>query len=172
MSAKALGEPGPHYQTAKDLANAMHPSTIPNNADFHTAFINAKADGSLAKYYLRALEIQYVRLPEPEWIPSEEPDINLEHVLPQNPENNWPELTPDEAKSNCKRLGNLALLQRTKNTLVGNSPFSVKKPVLMNSGYELTKWIAKKRKWRVKEIGERQQEMADLALKIWPLTIR
>jgi hypothetical protein len=62
-------------------------------------------------------------------------------------------------------------LQRTKNSLIGNSPFSEKKPILANSGYELTKWIAKKRQWSIKEIDERQEILANLAVDLWTLTI-
>ena len=169
---KALGEPEPHHRTARDLANAMHPTVIPNDAAFLASFTTAKADGALARYYLRALEIAFTNLPEPEWVPSEEADINLEHVLPQNPDANWPLVDPEDAKANYKRLGNLALLQQTKNSLIGNSPFSTKKPILTNSGYELTKWIASKQDWSVEEIDERQQILAKLAVSVWPLSIR
>ena len=58
------------------------------------------------------------------------------------------------------------------NSLIGNSPFSSKKPILTNSGYELTKWIANKQDWGVEEIDERQQILAKLAVSVWPLTIR
>ena len=94
VSAKALGEPEPHHRTARDLADAMHPTVIPNDAAFLAAFTTAKADGALARYYLRALEIAFTNLPEPEWVPSEEADINLEHVLPQNPDAKWPLVDP------------------------------------------------------------------------------
>lgn len=172
VSAKDLGEPRPHYQSANDLAAAMHPDIIPNDAAFEAAFAIHKTDGALARFYLRAVEVKYKNLPEPEWVPNEEPDINLEHVMPQNPESNWPEIEPEDAKANYRRLGNLALLQRTKNTLVGNGPWVDKKPVLLASTYQLTKWIGKKKKWGIAQINERQTLMARYAKEIWTLVLR
>jgi hypothetical protein len=110
VSSKSMGSAQPHFQKAEDLANFMHPAIVPNHAEFLAKFKIANADGGLARYYLRALEEKHNSLPEPEWIPNEEPDINLEHVLPQNPDNNWPGVDPEDAKANYKRLGNLALL--------------------------------------------------------------
>lgn len=172
VSAPFLREGEPHYKTAQDLADAMHPNIIPNNIDFAAAFSTHKTDGPLARFFLRCLEVKCNNLPEPEWVPSEEADINLEHILPQNPGDNWPEVNPEEAKANYRRLGNLALLQRTRNTLIENKSFSDKKPILKTSGYELTKWIVKKQDWGVKQIDERQKLMADLAVQIWSLDIR
>jgi hypothetical protein len=36
--------------------------------------------------------------------------INLEHVLPEQVENNWPEFDEDTARIYMRRIGNLALL--------------------------------------------------------------
>ena len=117
ISADHLGEPAPHYTTAKELADAMHPGIIPNDVDFKNSFAIFKIEGALARFYLRAIEVKYKNLPEPEWVPNEELDINLEHVLPKNPGANWGDISAEEAKANRSRLGNLALLQRTKNNL-------------------------------------------------------
>ena len=149
----------------------MHPGIIPNDVDFKNSFAIFKIEGALARFYLRAIEVKYKNLPEPEWVPNEELDINLEHVLPKNPGANWGDISAEEAKANRSRLGNLARLQRTKNTLVENSSFAAKKPILKNSGYLLTKLIAKKNAWGVKEIDERQKLMADYAAEIWTLEI-
>ena len=64
----------------------------------------------------------------------------------------------------------MVILQATKNSLIGNSAFTDKKPVLQTSAYILTSDVAKKATWGVAEINDRQKDLAALAVKTWPLT--
>ena len=65
----------------------------------------------------------------------------------------------------------MVLLQASQNTLIANSPFASKKPVLMKSTFALTKEVGKKKDWSKEEINERQKKLAALAVKTWPLTV-
>jgi hypothetical protein len=120
---------------------------------------------------LRALELKGKGEPEPQNIPNDEENIiNLEHVLPEHPDDNWPEIDPEMASALYKRLGNMVLMQASKNSLVGNSPFPEKKKLLRESAFILTSDVAKESKWEGKQIKERQAKLAKLAVTTWPIS--
>lgn len=107
---------------------------------------------------------------EPENIPNDEENvINVEHVLPQHPGENWPSIDAETASAMYKRLGNMVLMQSSKNSLIGNSPFSEKRKVLKESTFILTSDVAKEPKWETKQIKERQAKLAKLAVQTWPI---
>ncbi|MEJ7759561.1 MAG: hypothetical protein WKF55_08190 [Gemmatimonadaceae bacterium] len=62
--------------------------SVPSDALFMTAFAEARVSANnLARYYLRALELQIKEEKEPSYVPdNEETVITLEHVLPENPQ--------------------------------------------------------------------------------------
>lgn len=157
-------------KTVAQLAQTM--DFVPTDAEFEAAFAVARVSQShLAKYYLRALELQVKGDPEPELIPNGEEVINLEHVLPENLGNNWPEIDLDTAEAMRRRLGNMVLLKAKKNSVIGNKSFAEKKAFLKESAYELTREVSEREAWGVKEISERQKRLAALAAKTWPIGV-
>jgi hypothetical protein len=148
-------------------------SIVPIDASFKQAFATATVSKrSLARYYLRALELKHKGDPEPEWVPNDDAsDVNLEHVLPERPGTNYPIIPLDLAAALYPRIGNLALLQNTKNNDLGNKAFGDKKPILQQSTFVLTSQIADYGDWGLNEINDRQNKLADLAVKTWPLTV-
>jgi hypothetical protein len=159
--------------TAKDLEAAAVKDIVPNDAEFEAGFASALVSQShLARYYLRALEKKRKGEPEPEWVPSDDAKaINLEHVLPENPGTLWPDISKDDALAYYKRIGNLAILQASKNSKMGNQGFSHKKPVLAASAYYWTSEIGKATMWGPQEIEERQKQLARAAVETWPLRL-
>lgn len=160
-------------KTAEELIHAMT-DVIPTDAMFEAAFADVRISHSyLARYYLRALELKTKNDPEPEFVPSEEEQaINLEHILPENPQSAWNDIDPDTAGAYYKKLGNMVILQAKKNTLIGNSSFDDKKIVLRDSAFSLTSEVANYPKWGTTEIHDRQKRLAKLAVETWPLTIK
>jgi hypothetical protein len=158
---------------AQELALELT-STIPADDAFENAFATMQvAKGSLARYFLRALEQQSNGILEPENIPNDDPlDINLEHVLPQNPKpGEWNAFDAEQRALFTGRLGNLAILKRTPNSDIENFPFDEKKPVYAQSGYILTKELASVPKWTPDAVVERQKRLAHLAKKTWPIAL-
>jgi len=145
---------------------------IPTDALFEAAFAEARVSQVfLARYLLRALELKAKCDPEPENIPNDEENvINLEHVLPENPNDNWPEIDADTASALVKRLGNMVLLQAKTNAVIGNSGFQEKKKHLKDSAFMLTSAVAKYPSWGSKEIKDRQSKLAKLAVETWAIT--
>ncbi|MDE0312045.1 MAG: DUF262 domain-containing protein [Caldilineaceae bacterium] len=145
--------------------------TIPTDEQFRQGFESARVSKALlARYYLRSLEMAAKREPTPWFIPNDDRQtINLEHVLPQRPQDNWPMFDDEAVKLYAKRIGNLALLLAKSNSDLKSASFAEKREVYKKSPYKLTSQIADVPSWTETTIVERQKDLADLALRAWPL---
>jgi len=159
----------------KDLKELMSEmaAIVPNDDRFKAAASTTIVQTtSLARYYLRRLQMEEDGNVEPQYVPNNGKAVTLEHVLPQRPGKGWKHILPEDAKANYNRLGNQALLGDTANNGLGNEEFSTKRPILALSPFSLTKSIAKvKTDWTIKDISDRQARLAALAVKAWPLTV-
>jgi hypothetical protein len=147
---------------------------VPKDPEFEEGFKNATVSQAyLARYYLRALEMTVKNERDPYFIPNDDQQIiNLEHVLPEKPEGNWPGFTPELVAAFYKRIGNMALLQAKANSDLRSSSFDEKKAIYRDSPYELTNQIAQiNGDWSLEAIAQRQKQMAGLAVKTWPMKI-
>jgi hypothetical protein len=156
--------------TAAQLFRRLKPF-IPTDAQFRGSFLTCGVSKAfLARYYLRALEQQKIGVSDPELVPNDNAEVvNLEHIFPQKPSNQWRHIPADEQPLLLTRLGNLALLKTRINTKAGNDSFTFKKNFYAQSDFQLTKCIAQETIWDKGAIDRRQKEMADLASQTWPL---
>lgn len=106
---------------------------------------------------------------EAQYVPSEDTDITLEHILPESPQKGWEHISAEDKLAHSHRLGNLVLLQATRNSSLGNLPYSEKKSELLKSEFSLTREAGEFGQWGPTEITERQKRLAELAVKAWPL---
>lgn len=145
--------------------------TIPVDEEFRRAFeVATVSKAQFARYYLRSLEMATKGEATPWFIPNDDAQvINLEHVLPEQPEGNWPEFDEDTARIYVRRIGNLALLLAKSNSDLRSSSFKTKIAAYKGSPYELTRMIGRCSCWTKNEITQRQKRLAELALKAWPL---
>lgn len=156
---------------ASELRDAMGP-IVPSDAQFESAFATARVSkGFLSRYYLRSLDKTMFDDPEPDYVANEDYDVtNLEHIVPINPSSAW-SLSAEEAASAQTLLGNQTLLNSKKNTILGNVPFAAKVEVYKQSSYKITNSLEKYgADFGMLEIRERQEHLAKLAVKTWPLT--
>jgi hypothetical protein len=169
-SDKAIGIRNKSITTAAALAKSLS-TLVPNDAKFEDAFAALHVNKAyLARYYLRAIETTLRNEPDPEMIVSEDEEVvTLEHILPENPGDKWPQFSNEEAESYCRRIGNMTLLKKKANSDAQSESFDKKKAVYKQSTLELTKSVLKCSQWTTKEIEERQRELAKIALKTWPL---
>jgi Protein of unknown function DUF262/Protein of unknown function (DUF1524) len=146
-------------------------SITPFDEQFRSAFEDAIVSKmQWARYYLRSLEMVAKNESEPWLIPNDDRQaINLEHVLPKKPEGNWPEFNEEEVRLYVNRIGNLALLQASKNSDLRSEGFDIKKEVYQSSPYALTKQISQAEIWNKQSIIDRQKTLADYALIAWNL---
>jgi hypothetical protein len=162
------------FKTTKELASFLIDAILPNDALFQDAFSKIRISKSyLARYFLRALELEKKGCTDnPELVPNEDEQIiNLEHIMPEKPGDQWPEIDPETASAYHHRVGNMVILQAKKNSMIGNSKFEIKKQILKDSAFLLTSDVAQKSDWGTKEINERQKQLAELAVQTWPLNV-
>lgn len=104
----------------------------------------------------------------------------VEHVLPQNPSegSEWLQWWPDEElrKYWVHRLGNLALLSRSKNSSANNYDFKTKKEKYFASSggataYLLTVKVLQETTWTPEIVKKRQQELLANLSKVWELDL-
>ena len=145
--------------------------TVPLDEEFHKAFEAATVSkAQFARYYLRSLEMAAKGEATPWFIPNDDKQvINLEHILPQAPVDNWPQFDEEEVKIYARKIGNMALMLAKTNSDLQSSDFKKKKIIYRGSPYELTRMVAQSKDWTKEAITDRQRVLADLALKAWPL---
>ncbi|WP_253915789.1 DUF262 domain-containing protein [Streptomyces sp. NRRL S-31] len=125
------------------------------------------------KLVLQRLEESYGH-PEP--VDFAAAQLTIEHVMPQSPGEEWlrmleedaePGETGDELHSRLQHtLGNLTLT--AVNSELSNHPFERKQDLLRGSHLEMNRRIAATERWGAREILARADEIADLAVRLWP----
>jgi hypothetical protein len=159
-----------HVKSPNQLKKQVRAGILRTDAEFKQAFSKARVTKTnLARYYLRALEFCEVaqQFPELGGTLDDSVAFNIEHVMPQSEAAGWkiPEQTAQQFR---KRLGNMVLLNPTTNVTLGTKPFSEKKLVYVQSPMLLTQAVGRFANWGPSEIDERQEALAELAIKIWP----
>jgi hypothetical protein len=152
---------------ARELRDAMK-DYVPSDQEFENAFSVARVSRPFqARYYLRALEQAEKKVAQPEYVPNESiADINLEHIMPLNPAEDW-DVDDDLAETSQNLIGNMVLLKSNQNRDLGQMAFAEKKKIYAKSGYDLTKEVANYSQWTIDEIRQRQARLAKLAVKTW-----
>jgi uncharacterized protein with ParB-like and HNH nuclease domain len=155
--------------TSADLQTRLA-SITPGDEEFREAFSTARVSTArLARYYLRSMEMAAKSEPEPYFVLHEDREIiNLEHVLPRKPEDNWPSFTEEDVRRLATRLGNQALMRHGDNSEARSAAFLEKKPLYATSPYLLTEMLAEAEDWTEETINQRQKTLAGLAVSAWP----
>lgn len=156
--------------SARELKDQLKTLT-PSDQQFQEAFERARVSSArLGRYYLRSLEMAAKQEPEPWYMLQDDRSIiNLEHVLPEKPEGNWPGFSEDDVAQYAKRLGNLVLLRASNNSQLKSCTFSEKRRLYAESPYLLTSQVAELTDWTTQTIADRQKRLAQLAIKAWPV---
>jgi uncharacterized protein with ParB-like and HNH nuclease domain len=126
-------------KSARDIFNLLQPLYV-NDEDFERNFysksIRTKRSAKLARYIVYSIENHL----SDHVLDFEFDNGSLEHVLPENPSEEWSSDFPtDIEESFIYRLGNFTLLEPDKNRIIGNKDFDTKSEVYKTSRYELTK---------------------------------
>jgi len=141
---------------------------IPDDKRLHSAVSETNVkQARLARFYLRTLQ----RFADGEaslYVPKDDATVTLEHILPDDTTKNWAHIPTEIAKTLHNRLGNLALLEGTINSELGDASFDLKKPTFAASPFSLTRECADAEIWDAEAIAKRQRHLADLAVEAWP----
>lgn len=162
---------------AKSITKAAHvfkalKPIYPGDSSFFDAFkVKSVTDTKRARYILAEIENS---ISSTEKIVNSDPDeVNLEHVLPRNTNQHWSAantgVEPDEHRDFVNRLGNLALVPKSKNKKVGSKSFQEKKDDLFVHCGEFTTTfnICEYERWDRSAIEKRQAYLSELAVKAW-----
>jgi hypothetical protein len=119
------------------------------------------------RHILESLEGKILENNEP--VDMKHPRITIEHIMPQTLNEEWEnELGPEALRIHqtyLHTIGNLTLTGN--NEPMGNSAFSVKKKVFIESNFELNKYFKNSEIWNEKAIQSRSQLLSNAAFTIW-----
>lgn len=162
-------------KTSKALYTALIvEKLLPSNTDFKKEFAQTSPSPALARYYLSEIEgaARSKSGNPPGLTPDRSPDVvNLEHILPRTVTDftDWPSFNIDTKGVYVGRLGNLAILPAKENSKIGNVSFVEKKSIFSACAFITTSDLGKESVWDASAIEARQQRLAELAVKAWPL---
>lgn len=160
-------------KNAKQLKTSLQ-HIIPSDKEFKEKFIFAKSSTEkYSRYYLRAIENQKSGGANPELLVNSDPEaVNLEHILPRNPHDNWPNFSEEEVNSLKNRIGNFTLMKSAINSKQGNDNFTNKCKRLKKSKFWITKMISQNyNNWNAENIRDRQEKLSNLAVEVWNLKL-
>ena len=126
---------------------------------------NNSTDKKLARYTLFKIESQEEGGNSYDF---ETDNGTIEHILPESYPASWEsEFTEEEFERNVYLLGNLTLLEPSKNNSeAADHPFELKKKVYLTSKYIITSKIDDA-EWKPQNIRHRQAHLAKIATSIW-----
>ncbi|MEB3181966.1 MAG: DUF262 domain-containing HNH endonuclease family protein [Nostocaceae cyanobacterium] len=163
-------------QKPKNVKEIFHQidkgKVYPSDSEFVNNFeVKSVTNPKLARYILSEINSYHTDGKELVANPNGN-DVNLEHILPQKPNENW--LVNFSKKTDAReyiyRLGNMTLLDSTLNRKIGNTSFPDKcAAAFSKSKLILNEDIVSCSTWGPKEIEERQKRMAKAACQIWRL---
>jgi uncharacterized protein with ParB-like and HNH nuclease domain len=95
----------------------------------------------------------------------------IEHILPESYPENWQQyFTEEEFERNVYMVGNLTLLEPSKNNKdAANKIFEEKKDVYSESKYIMTKELTEQPQWTAQNIKYRQARLAKIASAVWKI---
>lgn len=160
-----------------ELSKAAHVQKFlkpiyPTDASFEAAFCTKGIiDSRRARYILAEIENSQ-SIGAEKVVNSDPTEVDLEHILPKNPNQHWnqqvTQITAAEHKEYVNRIGNLAVVSKSKNKGGGAKAFDVKKTdIFLSSTFETTKMICAYDAWTKSAIEHRQASLSKMALKTW-----
>ncbi len=152
-------------------------SIYPKDDEFKAAFSTKVLRNSRKARYLLA-EIEKHLNAGVSQIVNDTRAVNLEHILPKNPSQQWSKtvatMDVEEVDEYINRIGNLALVSSTVNKNVGTSGFERRKEKLfqVENHIQFSKKIADYEEWTKLTIEDRQTNLAEIAVNVWSIDIR
>ncbi|MDY5213042.1 DUF262 domain-containing protein [Intestinibacter sp.] len=152
------------YLTAEQIVGAINKEIISDEEFFNafTTFTIKKT--SIIRYILSKInnslnsEVQIV---------DNNDKVHIEHIMPKG-KGDW-NINDEDHQRYLWRIGNLTLLGAEYNRKNSNKLFEDKKEMYSKSKIDISNVLTKYNKWNIKEIEERQKELAKLAKDIWAI---
>ena len=94
--------------------------------------------------------------------------VHVEHILPKKINEDWINFNNEDHETYLWRLGNLTLLGQEYNNRAKNKGFDKKKEIYKKSEIKMTRDLVSIDDWTTFTIVKRQEDFAEIALRIWP----
>lgn len=155
--------------TASEVINALR-DVYPEDEPFKAAFADKelRTTNSRNKKVVRYIlfEIEHNRSGQD--LDFESASYNLEHVLPEHPDESWSYIEESRQDRLIYRIGNLTPLETKRNREHGNGDYASKRAVYEKSDFQITRAIAEHYEtWDEQKIDARQRQLAKLAVSLW-----
>lgn len=136
----------------------------PNDTEFKDSIENENLySRRVVKYALQQYEIS---------LSGESPqneDFHIEHVLPQNPGQDWELEDADDRQTIINSWGNLIPLTSTMNPSVSNSGFTTKRQQYTDAVFATPRNLSREyENWNLQTIRSRSKKIAEWAIERWP----
>lgn len=145
----------------------------PNDEKFKVAFANKELstksgrNKKIVRYILFAIEKQQSK----QDFNDESAIYSLEHILPENPSDEWVHIDEINQDKLVYRLGNMTLLDVKSNDNIGNLGYTQKREAYAKSTFKITQAIAENYDvWDADKIESRQKQMSKIASGIWKIS--
>ena len=163
--------------------SARYKEYCPSDERFRQEFAVALYPSRLidrARYCLEQFELASQGT-HPELLPGGPDIVHIEHIIPQKIKTkrakkefgDWVSYLGKDAVNlhprYVSRIGNLTLFAGELNISASNNPYRRKKKAHVQSAFTLTKTLpAEYSQFRFKQVEQRSNDLADLAIRIWP----
>ncbi len=164
MSLLQMPTPGVH-----DVLAALRPVYRTDDvfrADFAEKTIKTTQhrNAKIVRYILSKLE----RQSSGQDVDMDSPSYTIEHILPQKPGQGWEQFTDIDLDNFIYRLGNMVMLDGSRNRQIANKSYGDKRPILQSSDLAQTRNVAERyEEWTADTVQQRQKAMARVATSIW-----
>ncbi len=157
------------YSRGEEAILALRPA-YPEDRRFTSAFAEKemRTTSSRNKRIVRHLLFELERHLHGHGYDEQSAKYTLEHILPEHPSGEWPDLAEGVQDRMIHRLGNMTLLEASANRDLGNCGYAEKRRAYENSGFGITKAVAAHYdEWNEEKLNSRQERMAKAAAEIW-----
>jgi hypothetical protein len=154
---------------AFDVIKALR-EVYPEDEAFRAAFVDKelRTTNSRNKKVVRYIlfEIEHQRSGQD--FDFESASYNIEHILPEHPNQSWAYIEEPKQDRLIYRIGNMTPLETKSNRDLGNQDYDLKRSVYAKSDFQITRAIAEHYEvWDEQKIEARQKQMAKVAANLW-----
>ncbi|MGK7878975.1 MAG: DUF262 domain-containing protein [Crocosphaera sp.] len=157
------------YNTYREVLEALR-ELYPEDLLFQAAFSEKelRTTNSRNKKIVRYILFEIEKQRYEHAFDFESATYNLEHILPENPDQTWDYIEEPQQERLIYRLGNMTPLETARNRELGNCNYSLKREIYQNSDFLMTRAIAENYDtWNAEKIESRQKQLAKVARNIW-----
>jgi uncharacterized protein with ParB-like and HNH nuclease domain len=143
----------------------------PDSDLFKASFMNFQSKNTkLSKYILYNINQKLLRDDRKSDLSANKDEINLEHIIPKNPNSDWQKILKQEQtdlNDILYKIGNQTILLKEYNKKAANLDFSKKVEIYKLSNLPINHFLKDLKTFSSVEVQNRQKEFAEIADKIW-----